>query len=493
MKDILLFISDQHSYNLQANAGNSIVRTPNMDSLSENGVTFTDAMTSCPLCVPARMSFLSGQLPSRTGILDNLTGLDSNQATFVHSLNAAGYETVLCGRMHFVGPDQRHGYAKRIAGDKTPVFINQPRDGHENGPFRGFIENAAIHYMGPGNSPVLAYDDYVTKAAVEYLAVDHEEPQFLTVGTYGPHFPYTAPEDLYNYYYDKVELDENDYDSYKEHPVFSDKLHDDDPEVVRAARANYYGMTEYTDQKLGEVIDAFLSYTKRMGHEAVIIYTSDHGDMNGQRGYYGKTTFYDDSVHIPWIMAGDGLPKGRKITTPTSIMDIGPTLCELTGAAQTPRCDGKSQKSAIEGVEDPDRTVISEVVENLPKGKYSVGRMIKWKNWKYFEYTGYEESFLFDCEKDKSELSNVAGEHLEIVALMKQKLKECPSLSEYHERKVWLDENKKILMKCNFDSDERWRCPDEAKIPLKHVVSSKQEERQPRWLADLIEMDKMKK
>ncbi len=144
-------MSDQHSYRLQGCAGNSIVRTPTLDWLARHGAAMTNTMTACPLCVPARAAMVSGQLPSNNKVLFNFSALDSNQATFLHSLNASGYETVLCGRMHFVGPDQRHGYAKRIAGDRTPVFHNAvPKEQQEKEGGRGvrsYDENSSLYYM----------------------------------------------------------------------------------------------------------------------------------------------------------------------------------------------------------------------------------------------------------------------------------------------------------------------------------------------------------
>ncbi len=106
----------------------------------------------------------------------------------------------------------------------------------------GRIEQTAIHCIGGGNSTVLEFDRDVTAAAVEYLSQNHESPQFLCVGMYAPHFPYIAPKELFDYYYDKVVLPTDSYHT-EEHPIFKGKLRDTDPEVVRAAMAAYYGMT----------------------------------------------------------------------------------------------------------------------------------------------------------------------------------------------------------------------------------------------------------
>lgn len=464
-KDILLYMSDQHSYELQGYAGNPVVRTPMLDWLAESGTVMTNTMTSCPLCVPARASMISGLLPSNNGVLFNFNSINSDMATFLHSLTVTGYETVLCGRMHFVGPDQRHGYAKRIAGDRTPVFHNGvPEKKESDGTKKrvtGFDENSSVYYMGGGDSPVLAYDRYVVKEALEYLAEDHEKPQFLTVGAYGPHFPYVAPQELYDYYYDKVPMDGAE-DAGWEHPALEGKMKELDPEVVRSARAAYYGLVETTDRNIETVYKAFQDYLKRTGHEGIFIYVSDHGDMNGNRGYYGKQVFYDPSVHIPFIIQGDGIPKGKRIDSPVSLVDMGPTICGLAGA-EILVGDGKSLVPRITGdEEDAERMVVSEQYTYLTNGDTSLGRMVRWKQWKFITYSGFEEDdILFDCENDPQERSNVIGRHPGIAQLLRKKTEEYKSYDSVMEHERWVMQQLRILMKCDYDdTEERWQCPD---------------------------------
>ena len=466
VKDILLYMSDQHAYQLQGYAGNPVVRTPMLDELAAQGTVMTNAMTSCPLCVPARASMISGLLPSNNGVLFNFNSLHSDQATFLHSLTLSGYETVLCGRMHFVGPDQRHGYAKRIAGDRTPVFHNGvPDQGMKAGnAVKGFDENSSVYYMGGGDSPVLAYDRYVVAKALAHLAGNYDKPQFLTVGAYGPHFPYVAPKNRYDYYYDKVTLD-GARAVEAEHPVLTGKLCETDPDVVRAARAAYYGLTETTDENVATVYRAFRDYVERNGHEGIFIYVSDHGDMNGEKGYYGKQVFYDPSIHIPFLITGDGIPRGKKIDSPVSLMDLGPTVCELAGA-KVLKGDGKSLLPIITGgKEDTDRIVVSEQYMYLPEGDTCLGRMVRYQNWKFITYSGFEgHDQLFDCQNDPSERSNIISQHPAVASLLKAKTEEYKDYDTIMVHENWVMEQLKILMKCNYDDEqERWQCPE---IPM---------------------------
>ncbi len=482
MKDILVFISDQHSWQQQGYAGDPIVRTPNLDRLAAEGTVMHNNCTSYPLCVPARMSMMSGQLASRCGVMSNMAALDSNRVTFAHCLNAGGYETVLCGRMHFVGPDQRHGFSARIAGEQTPIFHNRPNEAfarergvHDRTPQGG---PSCLSIIGAGNSPTLEYDRYVVNQALEYLKADHDRPQFLCVGTYGPHHPFVAPKELYEYYYDRVSVPEASF-AYPEHPAIEGAiLCDKDPEVVRAVRAAYYGMVEFEDQQIGLVYDAFQEYLKRTGHEGIFVYVSDHGEQAGYRGYYGKSTFYDPSVHTPMIFVGDGIQKGRALQGATSLMDLGPTLCQIAGAPPLPDADGVSLYPQLRGEpEDLKRMVISEAGGDIGfKSKaFSYGQMVKTGPYKFIHYHGYDDQdVMFDLEKDPEESQNVIQDHRQLADQMREYLaKSCLSADRIRENAEKLDQNLKILGRCDFDSEERWHAPECARNYPEHMVSSR--------------------
>lgn len=460
-KDILLYMSDQHSYNLQGYAGNKIVRTPALDRLATEGTSFSNAYTACPLCVPSRAAMISGQLPSNNGVLFNFNSINSDQATFLHSLTVAGYETVLCGRMHFVGPDQRHGYARRIAGDRTPVFANPvPKRSNDQTKVRGFDENSSVYYIGAGDSPVLAYDRYVVEKALAYLKEDHDRPQFLTVGTYGPHFPYVAPKELYEYYYSKVPMWDV-RDPGWEHPALDGKMRETDPEVARAARAAYYGLVEQQDRHIGQVYQAFNEYLARMGREGIFIYVSDHGDMNGTRGYYGKQVFYEPSSHVPFVICGAGIPRGKVVSHPVSLLDVGPTVCNLAGSEVLPG-DGKSLLPSLTGAEDDsERMTVTEQYAYLSAGGSSMGRMIRWKNWKFFTYSGFPDAdVLFDLEKDPDELDNVIEKYPQVAEKMRAAASSYKSYDEIMVHEEWVVRQLRLLMQCDFDDfEERWQCP----------------------------------
>jgi len=416
--DILIFLSDQHNAMLAGYAGDSIVRTPHLDKLAADGTVFDAAYTSFPLCVPARIGFMTGQQSFRHGYIGNEGAIPSDQATFIHSLAAEGYETVLCGRMHFLGPDQRHGFTKRIAGDITPTYPGRFDKGASWGVYHRTNNDRYFDVVGGGDSPVLAYDRTVIAAAVEYLSQDHAKPQCIVVGTYGPHSTYVAPPELYTEYLGKVPApvatDETiDYDMH----IHRKRQYDLTDDFTRKVRAAYNGMITHLDSQIGEVRAAWDAYLDKHNRKGIFAYTTDHGDQIGERRLYNKVALFEGSTRIPLVFAGEGIRKGARIKQPASLLDIAPTVCEMAGAEVPPEQDGISLAPALyHGSEDPERYVISES-RTIDFEPLRLGRMVRKGQWKYIAYDGLEEyDLLFNIDADPYELHNCLVEQPDVAA-----------------------------------------------------------------------------
>lgn len=397
-------------------AGHPAVQTPNMDALAAEGVLFENAYTSCPLCVPARMSMLTGRLPSHTGVYTNQGSIPAEMPTFLHSLTLAGYETVLCGRMHFEGEDQRHGFTRRIAGDITPTSIGSMREYWEHlGPMAPLMtEGGCLHAVGGGVSPVQEYDRYVIKAAEIYLSHSHTKPQCVVVGTYAPHFPYIAPSELYDKYRRMADVPPTLSLSAASQDVR--RLRDTTPELVRSVRAAYWGLVEFEDGCLGRVRSSWNAYLSRERKRGIFFYVSDHGDHAGDRGFYGKQSLYEAAVRIPLIVSGDGISAGKRLLSPVSLLDMAPTVCKMAGAQELPRQDGISLVPQLVGrEEDIGRTVTAEWI-NLPYGRGTdYGRLIRRGKWKLISYVNHPEEELLICpDNDPWEIHNRITEFPEI-------------------------------------------------------------------------------
>lgn len=422
--NIVLIFSDQHRPDWMGCAGHPFVRTPNLDAMAERGTRFTNAHSTYPLCAPARMSFLTGLHPYRNAVYVNEHTLRSDTPTFVHGLGMAGYETVLAGRMHFMGPDQRHGFEKRLVGDICRCYGGGPRT--DWGPLAGAESSAAKHrdVCGPAPNPVLDYDTAVTDAAVEFMrtraASGEKRPLFINVGWYDPHPPFACSEQYYNdALADMADLDRViPVSSEPRHPFVQrflerQKFEDNAPEKTHRMRANYAGMIRYLDDLVGRVIES----ARSLPGETLFIYTSDHGELAGDHGMFGKGNFYEQSIKVPLIFApltdevsALDVPRGQTVDVPTTLIDLAPTLIAATGAPELPVMDGRDLAPLLAG-EDAgswaERPVFAE--SELVILGYPVCRMVRRGPFKFIYYHGMPPE-LFNIDEDPAEQRNLARE-----------------------------------------------------------------------------------
>jgi choline-sulfatase len=252
------------------------------------------------------------------------------------------------------------------------------------------------------------------------------------VGTYGPHFSYVAPPDFFRLYHKKLSPPRSwQPETHDPNPLVDAKCQrtrvsfaDNREEpvttgIMLAARAAYYGMITEQDRLIGLVRDSWQAYLDRNRRQGVFVYSSDHGDTCGEHNLFGKQTFYEGSARIPLVFEGAGIRADHRIYGPVSIMDIGPTLCELAGSPPPPAQDGVSLAAHLQSGTDPDdRAVLSEWVQNFQEQPIPA-RMIRRNKWKLMHY--HHESIpdrLFDIESDPDELYDCKGANPEIADAM---------------------------------------------------------------------------
>ena len=197
--NLLLLFSDQHAQRVAGCYGNARDLTPHLDHLAQEGVVFDNVYCPSPLCVPSRMSMLTGRYPYEQECWTNDDYLRSDAPTWLHALGATGYRPVLAGRLHSMGPDQLHGYAERMVGDHSPNWGGVPRHdlgvlAKANDPWRESLDRAGV-----GQSAYQVKDAQTNVAACDYLrhVADERrggrgEPFCLTVGYLLPHPPYVC-------------------------------------------------------------------------------------------------------------------------------------------------------------------------------------------------------------------------------------------------------------------------------------------------------------
>lgn len=412
-RHVLVIMSDQHHRDFMGVAGHPRVRTPHLDALAARGRWCSHAYCPFPLCGPSRASFMTGRQPQHTGVLANHTEFRGDMPTFAHGFGAAGYETVLSGRMHFVGLDQRHGFERRLIGDvpasgyiaagwALEAVLGELRDTPGMG-LQGLTKS------GAGRSGYLAYDEAVTATTTAYLRERRDDrPLLLVVGYVMPHCPFVADPEDYALYDGVVPLPTlTDADLADQHPYTAAQRRRygtsplPDPATRRRVATAYHGMVTHLDRQVGQVLAALAD--AGMADQTLVLYTSDHGEQLGEHGCWWKSTFYNGSIGVPLVAAGPGIaPAPAPITANVSLTDIGPTLLELAGLEPLPDVDGRSVAGLLQGrgVDGPDR-VYGEYVDS-PGQPGTPQRMVKDGPWKYVYYHGQPPQLFHDDDPGES-------------------------------------------------------------------------------------------
>lgn len=405
--NLLLLMSDEHNPRFSEPYGHPFVRTPHLQRLAAEGVTFDAAYCPAPLCVPSRMAFMSGRFPYRVGGYDNGCSLPSNVPTWAHRLGSVGYETALAGKMHFIGPDQQHGFQHVLHPEiNQNTFIHRACDWTRPIPATAAGLGDRLRRAGPGETPYLQYDRDVERAATAFLAdtARRDRPWALCASFIAPHFPLIAPPDLFDLYYpEHADLPYEPVPQIPEHPhrqrvrlLFD--LSDVDDEVVRRARAAYYALCTFVDQRVGRVLAALDS--NGLAENTVVLYTSDHGELLGEQGLWWKNVFDEEAVRIPLIVRS---PRGvsQRVRVSVSLLDVTATLVDLAEAPAA-GLDGCSLSPFLEGHVPPDWP--GEVlVEYEGHAAVAPQRMLRWGDWKLCYYHG-EPGELFHLATDPREL-----------------------------------------------------------------------------------------
>lgn len=422
--NILLIMSDQHHPHIMGCEGDPVVRTPNLDRLAERGALFENCYCPSALCVPSRMSFMTSRYPSGNEVWTNGCHLSSDIPTFAHSLGAAGYESLLIGRMHFVGPDQRHGFERRLVGDVCSPYIGGPLPAltEEIFPGAGF-NRKSFDLTGGGRTGYQIYDEQVAGEAADYLKVhagtpaDERRPFCAVVGFVLPHCPFICPEEDSRYYEDKVTLPEP-ADRYPTHPAIqlwqqTSGVEDLPQEKARRARAAYYGLVTHFDRQVGTVLDVLEQ--SGLAKDTVVIYVSDHGEMAGEHGLWWKLSHYEGSASVPLIVTWPGrIEGGRRLNQVVNLTDIGATMIDIGGGAPLPNTVGRSLLPLLDGepIEWEDETFC----ECCPYEALPASRMVRRGPWKLVYYAGFRP-ILFNLDADPNELHDLGEDpaHAEIV------------------------------------------------------------------------------
>jgi choline-sulfatase len=419
---LLLVIADQLSALFLRSHGHPVTRTPTLDRLALEGVSFEWAYSPSPLCAPARAVLMSGLLPSRTGVFDNAAEFPSAIPTFAHYLRLEGYRTCLSGKMHFVGPDQLHGFEERLTTDIYPADFGWTPDWSRGNERIDWWYHNMSSVTQAGIAEVtnqLEYDDEVAFHAIrriyDHARYEPETPLCLCVSFSHPHDPYVARARHWQLYGDD-EIDDPRIPAmtYEELDPHSRRLYDAagmgelriSEDDVRSSRHGYYASLSYVDEKIGELLSALAACG--LAESTITVFTSDHGDFLGERGLWYKMSFLEPAAHVPMIVHAPGRFATRRVAAPVSLADVMPTLADLARPGLSDElaveADGRSLLPELEGRPDAEATVVGEY---LAEAALSPMLMLRKGRWKYV-HTETDLDQLFDLETDPLELENLA-------------------------------------------------------------------------------------
>ncbi len=424
--NILFIMTDQQFAGMMSCAGNAYLETPALDKLAASGMRFELAYSPNPVCIPSRTSMMTGYFPSAFGVTHNRDAKDAVipgavlENTMGKILRRAGYRCIYGGKTHWargldmescgfedLTRDEREGLAEKCAGffrskPEEPFFmvasLINPHD-------ICYVEiDATIEYYG---LPEFAPDNKVERQKIADAV--HLAEKARADGVYDARCPplksnfeltenvpgilmenlrpepsgEPAASDVYYYMPDHVRNHWTEEDWRMHHWI-------------------YHRLTEDVDRQIGTILDA-LTETGLDKH-TVVIFTSDHGDMDGSHRMVHKTQFYEEAARVPFIVAGPGISRGidRQHLVSASV-DLIPTFCDIAGLEIPEGLHGRSIIPLTRGKAPADwrEFIISET---------DLGRMVRSGRYKYCQFKGGEpREMLIDMDKDPGEMKNLAG------------------------------------------------------------------------------------
>jgi choline-sulfatase len=434
--NILLVIADQLAAQYLPPYGHRVVRAPVIGALAEGGVVFENAYSHSPLCAPARATLMTGCLSAATGVYDNAAEFRSSIPTFAHYLRLAGYRTCLVGKMHFVGPDQLHGFEERLTTDIYPADFGWTPDWTRPGERIDWWYHNMTSVKQAGMAEIsnqLEYDDEVgflaQRRLYDFARYRDALPFCLTVSFTHPHDPYVARPAFWNLYDDaaidpprvsRVRYDELDAHSRRLYDACAMDEYDIGLDDVLRSRHGYYANIAYVDAQIGNLLATLKACA--LDRDTVVIVTSDHGDFLGERGLWYKMSFREPSARVPLIVHWPERFMPRRVSMPVGLADILPTVIDLADKAclsshRLPApIDGRSLIGALAGDEQANTGVLGLYLAEAVAAPMMMVRQGPFK----LILCGSDPVQLFDLTTDPDENNNLSADldHTATVAAM---------------------------------------------------------------------------
>lgn len=340
MKNVLILLADQQRHDTIAAAGFPHMKTPALDRLAQEGTCYPNAYSSNPVCMPARHDLMTGRTGRAHGYFMNgkkpirSEALETLPRMFLH----AGYRTAAIGKMHFFPVRAHHGFGEMRLMEELPYH-------RANDEYATYLKNEGLdtqnlHGVRPHfyHVPQRSQQDWahhgtnwVAEQTLDWLQSNGDAPFFLVCGFVHPHPPWNIPDEWAGLY-DGADIPgriprcRNAQDIQEDSAWFGDH---DTPETIRAERAAYYTAVSMIDNAVGRILDR-LRETGQL-ENTLVVYTSDHGEMLGDRGYFSKELPYEGASRIPMLVRYPQGEQGQTDSRFCDLLDILPTCADVCG------------------------------------------------------------------------------------------------------------------------------------------------------------------
>lgn len=422
---ILLITTDQQRYDGMGLHGNAVLETPNLDHLAVNGRDFSRAYVTCPVCIPARRTLLSGQHPFTHGLRRYEDGLEWDPPfTLPGILSDAGYQTQLVGKLHLHPMGKRYGYDHMVLSETThsrPTSPTQPRNDYARWlREQGVPEHPHFHGIS-GNGRLVApwpledrfhHNNWLAREATRFLCEDRDptSPFFLHLSFFHPHPPFVPTRDYLERYLAK-EMPSSVLGEWAPCGEPAKGVAADSPygpfeeAIMQRARAGYFALINHIDDCIAHVLERWREYGNPRTREPLyVLFSSDHGEMLGDHHLFRKSLGYEASSHVPFFIGGYNVPIERGMDdTLCSWEDVLPTVADLAGVPLPGPVDGRSLAPALRGEAVEPRESITGMCQSHATNYWQVRG-----NEKYIWFSKTQEEQLFDLRADPNETRDLS-------------------------------------------------------------------------------------
>ncbi|MFC1462564.1 arylsulfatase [Verrucomicrobiota bacterium] len=410
--DILFIMPEQMRGDCMSIDGHPVIRTPNIDAIAAKGVRFTSAYTTCPTCIAARRSLLSGQFPPTHGMVGYRDGIEWDAPqTLPGAFRDAGYQTLHVGRSMHQSPERkRYGYDHMVTGPDYRDWL--AKQAPDSGGWMGSGITNNDRTARPWPLPDYMHDtNWTVQQAIDLIhRRDPSCPLFLVVSFIAAHPPLQPPQFYFDRYV-RTGVPHPHIGDWEERPA-NDGLGEDvesgttclEGEELLSARAGYYGLINHLDDQIRRLLSPH--QTNLNLQNTIVVFATDHGEMLGDHYRWHKIMPYEGAARIPMIISAPprfGIKPGTVLDEAVCLEDVMPTLLDLAGIDIPDTVEGKSLVPYIRKGTAPGRDYLhiehSPSHQSLTDGKE-----------KFIWFVGNGREQFFDLRKDPNELNDLIGD-----------------------------------------------------------------------------------